>query len=141
MQCFHAFAWLRVFTHSGFDDDTLEVIASLRQFRDAVLELPGGFGGGRDDPVECSVRQLRVLYARLHDEGLQGCAAVAEYWAHKLQQLPKDDEMVSADEISAALLQWLEDILGYGEGSEAGGGLIDWVLHRCQQPALWGLLS
>ena len=69
------------------------------------------------------MRELRILYDQLHDQGLlSGSGAVAEYWADKLRQLPKDEEnlMVSADEISAALLQWLEDLLGYAEGSEAG---------------------
>lgn len=67
------------------------------------------------------MRELRILYDQLHDQGLlSGSGAVAEYWADKLRQLPKDEEnlMVSADEISAALLQWLEDLLGYAEGSE-----------------------
>ncbi|CAE7350203.1 unnamed protein product [Symbiodinium natans] len=115
------FAAPRVFNHRGFDDGTLQVMASLRQFRDAVLELPGAFGGSQqsEQPAECSVRELRVLYDRLHGQGcVSGSGAVADYWADKLRQLPKDDEMVSADEISAALLQWLEDLLGYGEGSE-----------------------
>ena len=40
---------LRVFNHRGFDDGTLQVIASLRHFRDAVLELPGAFGGSLDE--------------------------------------------------------------------------------------------
>lgn len=112
-----------VFNHRGFDDGTLQVIASLRHFRDAVLELPGAFGGSLDEQplAECHVRELRILYDQLHDQGLlSGSGAVAEYWADKLRQLPKDEEnlMVSADEISAALLQWLEDLLGYAEGSE-----------------------
>ncbi|OLQ09663.1 hypothetical protein AK812_SmicGene6738 [Symbiodinium microadriaticum] len=145
-------AILQVFNHRGFDDGTLQVIASLRHFRDAVLELPGAFGGSLDEQplAECSVRktfaprctqgaiadrqavpgkmhppchvrELRILYDQLHDQGLlSGSGAVAEYWADKLRQLPKDEEnlMVSADEISAALLQWLEDLLGYAEGSE-----------------------
>ena len=103
----------RVFNNGGFDESTLEVIASLRQFRDEVLELLNG----RDD--ECSVRELRNLYCeRLRGSGLWD-HAVIPYWEEKLQQLPKDDEMVSADEISAAMLQWLEDLLGYGEASEA----------------------
>ncbi|CAE7622519.1 unnamed protein product [Symbiodinium pilosum] len=102
-----------VFNNGGFDESTLEVIASLRQFRDEVLELLNG----RDD--ECSVRELRNLYCeRLRGGGLWD-HAVIPYWEEKLQQLPKDDEMVSADEISAAMLQWLEDLLGYGEASEA----------------------
>ena len=50
---------LRVFNHRGFDDGTLQVIASLRHFRDAVLELPGAFGGSLDEQplAECSVRK------------------------------------------------------------------------------------
>ena len=49
----------RVFNHRGFDDGTLQVIASLRHFRDAVLELPGAFGGSLDEQplAECSVRK------------------------------------------------------------------------------------
>ena len=86
----------------------------------------------------CHVRELRVLYDQLHDQGLlSGSGAVAEYWADKLQQLPKDEEnlMVSADEISAALLQWLEDLLGYAEGSEAGSRAPGRCTWRYAKPA------
>lgn len=44
---------------------------------------------------------------------------VFNYWTSKLQDLPENEEMVSADQIAFALLKWLEELLGC-DASEDG---------------------
>ncbi|CAJ1336505.1 unnamed protein product [Effrenium voratum] len=109
-----------VFNNAGLDADVLLIIASLRSFRDAVLqELPGSFGGlSQGGAAKCSVRELRVFYERLR----KGAASpvVADYWAQKLDYLPTDPlTPVTADQIAFALLKWLEELLGCGSEEES----------------------
>lgn len=102
-----------VFNPGGLDVVTSQTVTSLRQFRDAVLqEMPQRVASSLD--ADFSVRQLRTLYERLQrvatTQGFQ--VSVAEYWTEKLQELPPDGEIVTSDEIAAALLEWLEALLG-----------------------------
>eukprot|EP00435_Cladocopium_sp_Y103_P055715 s265_g18.t1 len=90
-----------VFNNSGFSEEILQVIASLRHFRDLLLEL---------DAATTRVAELRRLYGRLQQ--MATSAVVANYWTLKLQDLPQDAQTVSADEIAFALLKWLEELLG-----------------------------
>ncbi|CAL1154394.1 unnamed protein product, partial [Cladocopium goreaui] len=87
------------------------VIASLRHFRDLLLEL---------DAATTPVAELRRLYGRLQQ--MATSAVVANYWTLKLQELHQDAQTVSADEIAFALLKWLEELLGCdaSEASEDG---------------------
>ncbi|CAL1161996.1 unnamed protein product [Cladocopium goreaui] len=96
-----------VFNNSGFSEEMLQVIASLRHFRDLLLEL---------DAATTPVAELRRLYGRLQQ--MATSAVVANYWTLKLQELHQDAQTVSADEIAFALLKWLEELLGC-DASEA----------------------
>jgi len=109
-----------VFHGTGLDVGIAQTVASLRSFRDNVLqELPGDPGGGLDGPgAECTVRELRLLYDRLRHTAPS--PEVITYWAGKIDELPDDEELVSGDEIACALQRWLEVLLGCGDGSEDG---------------------
>ncbi|CAK9093211.1 unnamed protein product [Durusdinium trenchii] len=99
-----------VFNNTGFEDEILQVIASLRHFRDLLPQLGPRGSGAR-------VGQLRQLYGRLQQAAQT--EVVAEYWASKLLDLPEEnDTVVSADEIAFALLKWLEELLGCDASEE-----------------------
>eukprot|EP00913_Durusdinium_trenchii_P017577 g16518.t1 len=68
-----------VFNNTGFEDEILQVIASLRHFRDLLPQLGPRGSGAR-------VGQLRQLYGRLQQAAQT--EVVAEYWASKLLDLP-----------------------------------------------------
>lgn len=89
-------------------------VASLRSFRDAVLDELA-CNSQTPDADSYTMAQLRSLYQRLaHLAAIspEPQPEVLAYWQEKLRVLPLGEEsFVTSDEIAAALLEWLEELL------------------------------
>lgn len=113
------------FNSHGVDAGIDAKVASLRAFRDSVLdELPvqsrldaSGHNGARVEIYQ--VVDLKLLYQRLR-------YSVPDYWEDRLASLSEDDQTVTGDEIAVALLSWLEELLqdflsDHGAPDDGGG--------------------
>eukprot|EP00929_Paragymnodinium_shiwhaense_P069104 TRINITY_DN34858_c0_g1_i2.p1 TRINITY_DN34858_c0_g1~~TRINITY_DN34858_c0_g1_i2.p1 ORF type:complete len:634 (+),score=117.32 TRINITY_DN34858_c0_g1_i2:158-2059(+) len=119
------------FYEGDLDEETELKVASLRRFRDAVLDedfFPAAGSPGCEYGIYY-VRDLRRLCERLRIASLtpQSTAnVVLAYWEERIHGLPDDDQTVSNDEISSALLAWLEDVLHDAmESGEEDGDVLE----------------
>lgn len=101
------------FHGGGVDYETEQKVASLRSFRDAVLEELESSCNPNEDSESGTylVLDLRVICWRLRRAAAPTEPTVAAYWEERLGGLPADEESVTGDEIASALLAWLEDLL------------------------------
>lgn len=103
------------FHSGGLDALAQQKVASLRTFRDLLLDELPGTAFGYAAPDAHSVMDIRRLFDRLRTSAVRGGSApVAAYWDCRLRQLPADDLTVTGDEVASALIRWLEELLGLG---------------------------
>mmetsp|Transcript_21878 Transcript_21878/g.55710 ORF Transcript_21878/g.55710 Transcript_21878/m.55710 type:complete len:592 (-) Transcript_21878:26-1801(-) len=99
----------------GMDASTQQQVASLRRFRDSILESSESRVHGGTTHDSFSVNELRRRYEDLRRqaaaEGL-GAAPVCDFWVARLRELPQHESVpVTLDDIASALLKWLEVLL------------------------------
>lgn len=102
----------------GLDVLVQQKVASLRNFRDLLLDEPPGVA----QSAQLTVGEIRRLFDRLRNAAQRGgVMSVVAYWMDRVRALPADAQTkVTRDEVASALHSWLKELLNQMDGEDTG---------------------